>query len=237
MREAKIREAIEKQFEKSLPKFLETGNKIPWQERSILMSEAFAFCGIGDLFDVDIVLESGVWLGRSTEIFAKYFAPKPVVAIDVSLKKVAVERLEKYDNLTLIQGDGPDHIQSILKKPEIKRAGIFIDGPKESRAVKCAETFLTYENVSFVAVHDAHKSKVKRMLIFLEHPLFFTCEKWFIKKYHKFDEGESHWDEQQDKKWIPHSIISKSKEGIDRNLGDYGYTIGFAFNSTTLEGK
>ncbi len=52
-----MREAIKEQLVKSLPKFLETGNKVAWQERSILMSEAFAFCGIGDLFNFDIILE------------------------------------------------------------------------------------------------------------------------------------------------------------------------------------
>jgi len=229
MRGVKIRESIERQFGESLPKFLEAGYKIPWQERGILMSEAFAFCGIGDLFDIDIVLESGIWLGRSTEIFAKYFAPRRVVAVDVSLKKVMVERVEKYNNLTLIQGDGPSHIKNILKDPKIKRAGIFIDGPKESRAVDCARVFLTYENVSFVAVHDAHKSKVKRMLIGLNRPLFFTCEKWFLEKYSKLDKGESQWDKEQDKKWIPHWIISENNKSSNRNLGDYGYTIGFVF--------
>ena len=232
-----IRESIEKQLEESLPKFLETGHKVPWQDRSILMSEAFAFCGVGDLFDIDIVLESGVWLGRSTEIFASYFAPKRVVAVDVSLKKVMVDRLGKYDNLTLVQDDGPSYIKRMLKDSKIKRAGIFIDGPKESRAVDCAKKLLAYENVSFVAIHDAHKSKVKRMLVNLKHPLFFTCEKWFIKKYSKLDRGESHWDEQQDKKWIPHLIISKNEKSLDRNLGDYGYTIGFAFNPIILERK
>jgi len=232
-----IREPLEKQLEKSLPKFLETGFKVPWQERSILMSEAFAICGAGDLFDIDIVLESGIWLGRSTEIFAKYFAPKRVVAIDVSLKKAMVERLEKYNNLTLIQGDGPEQIRKALKDPKIKRAGIFIDGPKESRAVDCARKLLAYENVSFVAVHDAHKSKVKRMLILLNRPLFFTCEKWFIKEYSKLDKDESQWDEEQGMKWVPRWIISKKGKELNRDLGIYGPTIGFVFNSSKSEVK
>lgn len=230
MREASVKKAIEEQLEKTLPHFLKTGNRIPWQRRSILMSEAFAFCGIGDLCDVDIILESGIWLGRSTEIFASYFDPKPVVAIDVALKKPMVERLEKYDNLTLVQGDGPAHIKNVLKDPKIKRAGVFIDGPKESRAVRYAEELLAYKNVSFVAVHDAHKSKVKRMLMLLNHPLFFTCEKWFLTKYNKFDRKESNWDEEQNMKWIPHYIVSGKGKNINWSLGDYGPTIGFVFN-------
>lgn len=226
-----MRKAIEEQLEKSLPKFLERGNTIPWQERSILMSEAFAFCGIGDLFNVDIVLESGIWMGRSTEIFASYFAPTKVIAIDVTLKKAMVERLKKYDNLILIQGEGPSHIKNILKDPKIKRAGVFIDGPKESRAVKCAEELLALENVSFVAIHDCHKPKVKRMLASLNRPLFFTCEKEFLEKYSKFDRGESQWDEQQNMKWVPHYIVSRKGKDFNRKLEDYGPTVGFIFNT------
>ncbi len=225
----KAREAIERQFEKSLPKFLERGNTVSWQKRSILMSEAFAFCGIGDLFDIDIVLESGIWLGRSTEIFARYFAPKQIIAIDCSLKRAMVERLEQYENLTLIQGDGPAEIKKILKSPKIKRAGVLIDGPKESRAVLCAEELLKRENVSFVAVHDVHKLKVKRIFMLLGHPLFFTCEKWFLEKYSKFDRKESQWDDEQKMRWVPNWIVTRAKEKFP--LGDYGPTVGFVFNS------
>jgi hypothetical protein len=221
-----MREAIEEQLVKSLPRFTMKGSTVPWQERSILMSEAFAFCGIGDLFDVDIVFESGIWLGRSTEIFAKYFAPKKVIAVDVNLKKAAVERLREYKNLSLIQGEGPEYIESFIKDSTVKRAGIFIDGPKESRAVDCAEALLKLKNVSFVAVHDAHKSKVKRMLLGLNRPLFFTCEKWFLEKYSKLDKGESQWDEGQGLKWIPYHLISKDNKVV-RDYESYGATIGF----------
>jgi len=224
-----MRKIIEEQLEKSLPKFLKTGNKIPWQERGILVSEAFAFCGVGDLFDIDIVLESGIWLGRSTEIFAIYFVPKQVIAIDVTLKKATVERLEKYDNLTLIQGDGPSHIKSILEDPKIQRAGIFIDGPKEERAIRLAEESLAISKVLFVALHDTHKSKIKRRLQALGYPLFFTDEEWFLNKYKHLDEKESQWDEEQGLKWIPRHIISRDGKPI-RALESYGMTIGFIFN-------
>ncbi len=222
-------EAIEKQLEKSLPRFTIKGSTVSWQERSILMSEAFAFCAIGDLFDVDIVFESGIWLGRSTEIFAKYFAPKKVIAVDVSLKGAAVERLKEYDNLTLIQGDGPAEIKRILRNPKIKRAGIIIDGPKESQAVDCAAELLKLENVSFVAVHDAYKSKVKQRLINLKRSLFFTCEKWFLEKYSKLDRKESQWDKEQNMRWVPHWLISGKGKPFNRQLGDYGPTVGFVF--------
>lgn len=226
-------EAIEEQLEKSLPRFTMKGSTVSWQERSILMSEAFAFCAIGDLFDVDIVFESGIWLGRSTEIFAKYFAPKKVIAVDVSLKKATIERLEGYDNLTLIQGDGPGYIESFIKDSTVKRAGIIIDGPKESRAVVCAAELLKLKNVSFVAVHDVHDFKVKRWLINLKHPLFFTSEKWFLKKYRNLDKNESQMDEEQGLKWIPNYLVSKDNEHI-KALESYGMTMGFVFQEGGL---
>ena len=228
-----MRKAIEGQLVKSLPKFMETGSNVSWQERSILMSEAFAFCGIGDLFDIDVIFESGVWLGRSTEIFARFFAPKKVFAVDVTLKKATVERLEEYNNLSLIQGDGPGYIGSFLRDSTFKRAGVFIDGPKESRAVLCAAELLKLENVSFVAVHDAHKSKVKRMLINLKRPLFFTCEKWFLEKYRHLDKEESQMDKEQGLKWIPNYFVSKDNKHI-KALESYGMTIGFVFQEGGL---
>lgn len=221
-----MREIIERQLELSLPKFLERGNKVPWQARSILLSEAFAFCAMGDLFGIDVVLESGIWLGRSTEIFAIYFAPKRVIAIDISLKKVAVERLEQYDNLNLLQGESPIHIPELLKNPEFRKVGIFIDGPKEERAIKLASECLTHSKVLFVALHDTHKSKIKRRLRSLGYPLFFTDEEWFLKKYSRMDRDESQWDEEQRMKWVPYYIVSKDKKPA-RVLESYGMTIGF----------
>lgn len=223
-----MREAIEGQLAKSLPRFTMKGSTVPWQERSILMSEAFAFCGIGDLFDIDIILESGIWLGRSTEIFARFFSPKPVIAIDVNLKRVAVERLKKYDNLTLMQGEGPFHIPKLLKDSEIQKVGIFIDGPKEERAIKLAVESLAQDKVLFVALHDTHKLKIKRRLQSLGYPLFFTDEEWFLNQYKYLDEKESQWDEEQGLKWIPHYIISRDGKPISK-LESYGMTVGFLF--------
>lgn len=225
-----MRKSIERQMEKSLPTFMERASEVPWQARGILLSEAFAFCAIGDLFDIDIILESGIWLGRSTEIFAKYFAPKPIMAFDINLKKTTVDRLEKYDNLVLKQGEGPANIHHVLKNKRIQRAGIFIDGPKESRAALCAKDCLSHKNVSFVGVHDAWKAKVKRMLQNLGYPLFFTDEAWFLRGYSKLDKGESQWDEEQGKKWVPYHVLEKTGKSV-RNLGSYGHTVGVALRS------
>jgi len=224
-----MKEAIAWQLEKSLPKFLERGNKVGWQERSILLSEAFAFCAMGDLFDIDVILESGIWLGRSTEIWARYFYPKRVTAIDCSLKKEVEDRLAEYDNLTLLQGEGPDLIPKLLEKPETQRVAVFIDGPKSHRAVMLAAKCLTYSKVFFVAVHDMQSSSAKQMVRSLGYPVFFTDAEWFLKKYSKIDRGESRWDEKQRLKWIPYHIVSKVKN-VYKRLESYGMTIAFIFN-------
>jgi len=101
-----MRDIIEKQCEKSLPRFMEKGAPVSWQQRSILLSEAFAFCAVCDLCGVNVILESGVYLGRSTEIWANYFPDIPIFAVDSTLRNAARERLKRYSNVTLLEGDG-----------------------------------------------------------------------------------------------------------------------------------
>lgn len=46
-----MKRLIEKQCKKSYPRFIDRAINVPWRERSILMSEAFAFCAVCDLYN------------------------------------------------------------------------------------------------------------------------------------------------------------------------------------------
>lgn len=226
-----MRDLIANQCIKSLPIFIKRVANVPWRDRSILLSEAFAFCAIGDLFNIDVVLESGVGFGRSTEIWANYFASKKVFAVDCELKNEVIIRLKHYSNLTLIKGDGSIILNDLLGRLGNFKIGIFMDGPKGERAVNFGRKVLTYNNVQFFALHDVCKIKKKARTYFKElgRNLFFTEEKWFIEKYSKIDRNESNWDESQKLRWIPFGLLKKEGNKI-RNLGSYGPTIGFVFN-------
>lgn len=230
-----MREIIEKQCKKSFPKFMERAGNVPWQERSILMSEAFAFCAIGDLFDIDVIIESGIYLGRSTEIWANYFSDKSIYAIDCKLKQEAVERLKGYNNVILIEGDGFELLKQLSAKLAPRRIGIFMDGPKGCKALRFGLDISKHQNVEFFALHDVHKmkrgkrSEVRELFEILTASAFFTDEKWFVDNYSEIDKNESNWDGQQGLIWMPFKLISKDGNH-NRVLGSYGPTIGFAFN-------
>jgi len=232
-----MRNIIEKQCEESFPKFMERAANISWQERSVLLSEAFAFCAIGDLFDIDIVMESGIYLGRSTEIWANYFPDKPIYAVDCKLRKEAKERLQKYGNIILMEGDGPLVLDSLLEKLKDKKIGIFMDGPKGKVAIDWGKEALNQQDVKFFALHDLsmRKKGVRSYFMELRKETFFTDAKWFVNSYAKLDGNECRWDETQGFKWIPYKYISKNGPLHHRYLESYGPTIGFAFNSKEPE--
>lgn len=233
-----MRSAIEKQCEKSFPKFMEKAVNVPWQQRSILLSEAFAFCAMCDLFDIDIIMESGIYLGRSTEIWANYFPDKPIYAVDRELREGIIERLKKYNNITLIGGDGLTVLNHLLEKFANQKIGILMDGPKGKVAVDWGKEVLSQQGVKFFALHDLSKSKkaTRDYFIGLNKGKFFTDEKWFVDKYSGIDKNESKWDEQQGMMWIPFRYVSKDVKH-DRILESYGPTIGFAFNPREPEYK
>lgn len=226
---------LEKQCCESIKRFQGRVLPIAWAPRGILLSEGFAFCAVADLFNVDMILESGVWNGRSTEVWAKYFLPEiNVTAIDTELRNEAIENLTPY-NINLIKGDSSVLLHKYIKTFHQKRIGIFIDGPKGLPAIELAKNCLASPNVLFVGIHDVCKvSFGKKNVTRIEmekwsKARFFTDEDWFVNTYAWLDEGESQRDNEQGATWKPYELMVDP--GMpERKLGSYGPTIGFAFN-------
>jgi hypothetical protein len=219
------------QCEKSIDKF-KSILPIKWTERGILISEGFLFCSMCDFYNVDYILESGTYNGFSTEIFAKFFPNKQIITIDVNIRKEAKERLDKYDNVIAIKGDGRFSIKNLIQINSNWKIGIFIDGPKGVDAVNWANRFINYSNVKFVGVHDCHRisygnSNLTRFELEKYRGLqFYSDYQPFIDLYSYLDKDiQLKRDEEQGIYWIPYNIIDD--RGIDRSLGSYGPTIGF----------
>jgi len=128
--------------------------------KGILNSEAFAFCALSDFFKADLIIESGICNGGSTEIWCKYFTKRtmmnipPVIAIDIDLLPKAINRLVSYNNIQLIKGDSTQIIPNIIKEITNANISVFIDGPKNQAGVKLAQICLEFPQVKLVAVHD-----------------------------------------------------------------------------------
>lgn len=244
-----IKRILQKQCRVCIDRFKERVlNSTPWSPRSILMSEGFAFCVISDLLGVDVVLESGVYKARSTQMWANYFpSDVPIIAIERrNFEGVAVNRLKPYKNVELIRGDGPTVISDLIPKFSNKKIGIFMDGPKDIPALDFAKKMLLLPNVVLVAIHDMSVTKGrfeknhpfgrKRELYFplgriefdkWELGQFLTDEEWFVKEYSCLDKDESQFDSKQKLRWTPYVIIGTERP--NRELNSYGCTIGFAF--------
>ena len=220
----------------------------PWSERGILMSEGFAFCAMSDLLGIDVVLESGVYNGRSTHMWANYFSPSvPIIAIDRdNFRETIVNRLKPYGNVKLTRGDGLTVISNLIPKFLDKRIGIFLDGPKDILALNFAKKVLSLSNVVLVAIHDMSVTKGrfqkdnslgKKGEFFYpqgriefdkwEFGQFLTDEEWFVKEYSWLDKDESGFDTKQRLHWEPYVVVGSGRP--DRELNSYGYTVGFAF--------
>jgi len=244
-----LRRVLQKQCRKSIGSFEERVlHSTPWASRSILMSEGFAFCAVANLLSIDMIFESGIHNGRSTQMWANYFPSHTLIfAIEKrSIRDVAYRRLVSYENVSIIKGDGPSVITDLLPKFPERRVGIFIDGPKDTEAVEFAKRIILLPNVAVVAIHDMSVTQGrfqvdcsfgrKGELYYQEGRIefdkwelgqFLTDEEWFIKEYSWLDKDESHLDVKQRLTWHPYKFIGAA--GPDRELGSYGPTIGFAF--------
>ncbi len=249
---ADIKRILQKQFCVSIDRFKEgVLNSTPWAPRSILMSEGFAFCAVSDMLGVDVVLESGIYRGRSTQMWANYFSSDvSIIAIERhNFKGGAINRLKPYKNVELIGGkDGPTVIVDLIPKFLDKRIGIFLDGPKDVPAINFAKKVLPLPNVVLVGIHDMSVTKgrfdrdqpeLNRRKGELYYPpgriefdkwklgQFLTDEKWFVEEYSWLDKNESGFDAKQKMHWTPYVYVGT--ETPDRELNSYGPTVGFCF--------
>lgn len=217
---------IKKQCEKSISRFVEKVLPLPWLERSILLSEGFAVCAVGDMRNIDMFIESGIYNGRSTQIWAKYFSEIPVIAIDLILKKETKARLKCHKNVKLLEGDGFELVKKVITNNSHKRIGVFLDGPKSVDAIRLAKRIIKHTPVKYVAMHDLYKKLESRGLAnSWKRIKFYSDEKWFVDEYSFLDKKESQRDSIKGMRWVPGKYLND--DGSDRNvLQSYGPTVG-----------
>lgn len=227
-----MKDFLNKAFSNSIEKFKSRVFPVEWVPRGILMSEGFAVCAIADYITVDLIIESGIFNGKSTVIWSKYFSHSnvPVIAVDLVIREKAKENLKTFvDNkqLTVISGNGIELLPELIQQNTGKRIGLFIDGPKSYEAVDLAKVcFSLGSNVLFSAFHDSNKASTTRG--YLEKwnvNKFYTDDEDFVKEYSFLDVDESKYDCEQNLQWTPYKILP------DRSLGgSYGMTMCIAFN-------
>jgi len=240
---------IQEQCKLTLPRFEKTAGKVPWCPRSILKSEGLAVCAMADLHGIDLLIESGVCNGRSTEMWCRYFGDNndiDIFAVDWDVKPEAIHRLRPFWSLhrgggprpRITEGDAAILVPELIRNASGRRIGVVIDGPKDDAAVKLAEQCMAYDNVRFVGVHDMammqngtpHVSRMDFEVPVSGMTEWFTDAPWFVELSHHLDADESNLDAEQGTRWTPYCRHEIGKPPMP--LGSYGYTIGFLSKET-----
>lgn len=219
----------------TLNKYKDAIEAIKWSERSILLSEGLLVCAMADLFNIELFVESGVYEGKSAEVWGRYFLNKNVdiLAIDAVIRNGARKRLSYLPNVKLLAGDGVSVLPSTVNTQVNKKrnVGVFIDGPKGEVAVNLAKKLIVQDNVKFVAVHDCHKlsfgltNYTRTALEKYEGDKFFSDSPLFVEKYGYLDTPDiGKLDKGQRTRWYPGRLDVENKD--TRHLGSHGPTVG-----------
>ena len=126
-----------------------------FQTSGTFYAECHAFLTMCKLLDVDVILESGMSRGNSTEIWAKNFHGKIVTFENMKqdYHDDVVNRLSPYD-IDINFEDSNRGFKQKLKQLKDSRVAVFIDGPKDVHAVQLALESFKFSNVLFVGIHD-----------------------------------------------------------------------------------
>lgn len=156
-------------------------NLVPYIKKGILNIEAFYWWSMVGYFKPDVILESGVARGRSTEILARaqrFFGIPVHYAFDIDNKYEAYvkNRLRGYNTIYQIR-DSLDGFKDVLNKHKGDKVVVIIDGPKsESPFAKLIKYASLLSNLCSIGCHDCHP-KGKMATIFLS-----SCSKYLPSK-------------------------------------------------------
>lgn len=128
---------------------------------SIFLSEALVIYSLCKEFNINLLLESGVFRGGSTRIWSKVLSNIQIKCIDIlesPRHKPIVEKLSQellsHGNIEFIIGDGNIELPKLIKENPKKNIGVFIDGPKDEEGFILCNKTLEYDNVIFSSLHD-----------------------------------------------------------------------------------
>jgi hypothetical protein len=199
MRNACLVDGVFNTAQSILPRFLNTVLPIPYEANGILLSEGLAFCAACELCGVDLIIESGVAGGRSTEIWAKY-SDWPILAVDhcklYGWQRMADTklRLARHRNITFCEGDSWDLIPTLLGRHKVYNVGLFVDGPKGKEALALAEMCLAkFSHVTIVGIHDMCGDFGDHVMSAWTPDVFYSDDQRFRRRFAFVDGMDNKW--------------------------------------------
>lgn len=174
----------------------------PYEKRGILNSELLLACSIMDIYDPEIILESGVARGHSTEVFARFFPEKKIIAFekaDDEDAKYGKDRVSRYGNVNYQYGD----VFSLVPKFTKQRFVAVIDGPKGLDAIKLARLFYKNDRCLAIMIHDFHSNAEERADLERAFPnVFYSDDPEFVERFRYLD--HDCWEKMNKKKFAPY---------------------------------
>lgn len=196
-----------------------------FEDRGILNSEMLAACSLAEDLGVEVFIESGRWLGQSTEILARYFQNKPILIESIEAfyddNALHVEKkLQGKENLHLLYGDANLVVPRLIKKYKGKKVALLFDGPKGRAALDVFRSALIrHDGVVAGFFHDMRRptdempngSRSEMESVFPHS--FYTDDADFVQEFGALDAGCD------TALWRPYAIDGKK-------IGSYGPTLG-----------
>ena len=175
-------------FKDYVGEFDKLTNDLPKIYGGISRSEAFAFCALCKMYDVDLIIDSGTGRGVSTEYFVR--ALDFIITIDMHQHyadslEMSVKRLQLYNNLLQIVGNSNIVIPKLVGIIKHERCAVFFDGPKSKNAFELFQNI----NVVFAGFHDAAPNKSDGLFFKEQGSFFNTLDDWFLEEYSWLNEG------------------------------------------------
>jgi len=139
----------------------ELGNIKDYPPNSLFFSEGLAVYSLAKYFEIDILIESGVFRGGSTSIWIRTLKDISIQCYDileserhVSIVQEVIDQYQNNPNIKFTIGDSIVEIPKYIESNLDKRVGVFVDGPKEQKGLDLCNTCLSYNNVFFSCLHD-----------------------------------------------------------------------------------
>lgn len=155
-------------------------NRVKYEPRGILNIEAFYWWSLVGHYKPDIILESGVFMGRSTEVLSraqKFFQIPQYYAFDKdpTHEQHVRKKIAGYDTVYKITGSHGG-FESVLSANKGKKYLAIMDGPKGNKPMsQLIDILHKYGNCCALASHDCMpSSKIPALFV-------SVCKKLFPK--------------------------------------------------------
>jgi hypothetical protein len=159
--------------------------------------EAFAFCALAEFIGgLDLIIESGVAGGASTEMFAQFFPSVPIIGYEtgetygLELYEATKERLKTYPNVEIVKGNSLDMATHTINAFQGKSVGLFFDGPKGHPATRYGKKVFQLPQVRMFGQHDVCTKTGYHSMDDWDKVVFYTDAEWFQDKFRDMDGPE-----------------------------------------------